>query len=180
MKTHIAPRNAVLLPTFLLLAFLPLAGAYCQQPAPQDPVQRAADTQRAIAALPPACTLGAPGPATRRAWLNTDTAIPESSTGPRVVTVYGFDKPVRTRVLRVALDRLALKTLEKAETRDAQGNWIDAGQVSGRAAPVGCEYVWLEQALPQTREVEALRFTFRREDGTMTSANAGVLREAAP
>lgn len=176
MKTTMLLRSAA-----LLLAFLPL-GAHSQQPAASDPARQAEATQRAIAALPPQCTLGAPGAEVPGAgahgsWLITSKAAPGDGQGPGIVNVYSFDKPVRARALRVALDQLALKTLEKAETLDAQGNWQDAGPVAGRKAPTGCSYVWLVQALPQGHQVAALRFTFRREIGTITSANPGVLPE---
>jgi hypothetical protein len=159
--------------TSLLLALIPMLGACTGQ----DAARAAEATQRAVAALPPACTLGAPGVGAAGTWLNTAKAAP--APGPGIVQIYSFNAAVTTRALRVALNRQGLKDLEKAETRDAEGKWTDAGPIARREAPAACEYVWLEQALPDTRQVNALRFTFRNELGTITVANPGVLQESA-
>jgi hypothetical protein len=163
--------------TSLLLALIPMLGACTGQDSGQDAARAAEATQRAVAALPPACTLGAPGVGAPGTWLNTAKAAP--APGPGIVQIYSFNAAVTTRALRVALNRQGLKDLEKAETRDAQGTWTDAGPIARREAPAACEYVWLEQALPDTRQVNALRFTFRNELGTITVANPGVLQESA-
>lgn len=163
--------------TALLLSVFPVLGACTNQSSPQDAIQRAEAVQRAIAALPPACTLAPSSLGGQGNWVNTTKAVPQP--GSRIVNVFGFDKAIMTRALRVALDLNALRDIEKVETRDAQGNWSDAGPVVRYDAPMACEYVWLEQELPQMRQVEALRFTFRREIGTMTAASPGVLQEPA-
>lgn len=134
-------------------------------------------TQRALENLPAECTLGRPALAAHGSWLTTAKAVP--GPGPELANIFSFDKAMTTRALRVALDLHALGTIEKVETRDAQGNWTDAGPLGHAEAPAVCEYVWLEHELPETRQTDALRFTFRRELGTMTVANAGVLQETA-
>jgi hypothetical protein len=160
----------------LLLALLPLVDACGQESDHQQAIRQAQAAQAKIAALPPECTLGAAGRGMRGSWLNTTKALPAPSSGASIVSVYSFDKPVTTRVLRVALDLQALSNIEKVETRDAQGTWREAGPLVRREAPVNCEYVWLQQELPEARQVDALRFTFRNAPGTMSSANAGVLQ----
>jgi hypothetical protein len=160
--------------TVLLLALLPLAGACSKQASPLDAVRSAEATQRALAALPPECTLGTPGLNAQGTWLNSTKAVPGA--GPGIVNVFSFDKAVSTRALRAALNRQALQDIEKAETRDAQGNWSDAGPIIRRDAPAGCEYVWLVQELPDTRQVDALRFTFRQQPGTISVSNPSVLQ----
>ena len=134
-------------------------------------------TQRALEKLPPECTLGGPGLAAQGSWLNTTKAVP--GPGPDLANVFSFDKAMTTRAVRVALDPHALSTIQKLETRDVQGTWRDAGPLRRPTAPAVCEYVWLELELPETRQTDALRFTFRREPGTMTVASAGVLQETA-
>jgi hypothetical protein len=161
----------------LLLALLPLVCACTGQSPVQDTLRTVQNTRRALEKLPPECALGRPGLAAQGRWLTTTSAVP--GTGPAIVNVFSFDKVVTTRALRVALDPHALRTIQKMETRDAQGNWKDAGPLRRLEAPAGCEYVWLEQELPETRQTDALRFTFRRESGTIRVASAGVLRETA-
>jgi hypothetical protein len=161
----------------LLLALLPLVCACTRQSPAQDAMRAAQATQRALEKLPPECTLGRPGLAAHGSWLTTAKAVP--GPGTDLANVFSFDKVVTTRALRVALDLHALRTIEKMETRDAQGNWKDAGALRRLEAPAVCEYVWLEQELPETRQTDALRFTFRRESGTITVASAGVLQDAA-
>jgi hypothetical protein len=161
----------------LLLALLPAVCACTRQSAVQDAVRTAQATQRALEKLPPECTLGRPGLAAQGSWLTTTKAVP--GPGPDLANIFSFDKAVTTRAVRVALDLQALRTIQKMETRDAQGNWQDAGPPRRLEAPAVCEYVWLEQELPETRQTDALRFTFRRESGTMTVSNAGVLQDAA-
>jgi len=160
----------------LLLALLPMLDGCSGQDAPESAMRAAQATQRVIATLPPECTLSAPGLEANGTWLNTAKAVP--GTGPGIVNVFSFDKTVTTRALRVALDRQGLRDLDKVETRDAQGKWIDAGPTARRDAPAACDYVWLEQELPETRQVDALRFSFRKKMGTITAANAGVLQES--
>lgn len=161
---------------FLLLAIVPLMEACSQQADPQAAIRRAEAVQRAIAALPPTCTLGVPRAS--GTWLNTTKAVPASVPGDGTANVFSFDKAVPTRALRVALDLQALSNIERVETRDAEGKWRDAGPIGHREAPIACEYVWLELALPETRRVDALRFTFRQAPGTITTANPGVLQES--
>jgi hypothetical protein len=163
--------------TALLLALLPAVGACTRQSTVQDAMRTAQATQRALEKLPPECTLGRPGLAAHGSWLTTTKAVPGPDTG--LANVFSFDKAVTTHALRVALDLHALRTIEKMETRDAQGNWKDAGPLRRPEAPAVCEHVWFEQELPETRQTDALRFTFRREPGTITVSNAGVLQDAA-
>lgn len=118
-----------------------------------------------------------PGLDAQARWVNTTKAVP--GTGPDIVYVFSFDKTVSTRAFRVALNRQGLKELDKVEIRDGQGQWSDAGAVTRRDAPAGCDYVWLEQELAGTRQVEALRLNFRHETGTVTAANVAVLQETA-
>jgi hypothetical protein len=169
--------NVFHLRTSLLLALIPMLGACTKQDSGQDAVRAAQATQRALAGLPPECTLAAPGVGAHGTWLHTAKAAP--APGPAIVNVFTFDTAVRTRALRVALNPQGLRDLEKVETRDAEGNWSDAGPISRRDAPAACEYVWLEQELPGIRQVEALRFSFSRTPGTITAANPGVLQESA-
>jgi hypothetical protein len=161
----------------LLLALVPAVGACTRQSTVQDAMHTAQATQRALEKLPAECTLGRPGLAAQGSWLTTTKAVP--GPGPDLANVFSFDKAMTTRALRVALDLHALRTIQKVETRDVQGNWQDAGPLRRPAAPAVCEYVWLEQELPETRQMDALRFTFRRELGTITVSNAGVLQETA-
>ncbi len=164
--------------TILLLSFLPMVTACGKQNGPQqDAIRHLEATQRKIAALPSECTLGPPSLATQAGWLSSTKAMPASGMGGGgIVNVFSLDKPVTARALRVALDLQALRDIEKVETRDAQGNWSDAGPISRAEAPVACEYVWLQQELPAARQVEALRFSFRQEPGTMTVSSPGVLQ----
>lgn len=160
-------------PAALLLVLLPVMGACTKDPG-QDAIRAAQATRQAIEKMPPECALGAPaGP--QGTWLTTTKAVP--GTGPGIVNVFSFDKAVTTHALRVALDLQALRDIEKVETRDAQGNWSDAGPVVRREAPSACEYVWMVQELPDARQVDALRFTFRQAPGRITVSNPGVLQE---
>ncbi len=76
----------------------------------------------------------------------------------------------------MALNRHALESLEKVETRDAAGDWHEAGPVVRRDAPAACSFVWLRHALPDTRQVNAMRLSFNRKSGTLMALDPAVLR----
>jgi hypothetical protein len=163
-----------------LLAVLTLSCA-CSKAAPgQDPVRDAENarrdaevTHRALAALPPACTLGSTASAPQGSWLSAPSAFSEP--GKPYTFVQLFEAATTTGTVRAGLNRAALQVLDKVETRDAQGKWLDAGPVTVHGAPAGCDYVWLQQDLGSARQVEALRFTFHRSPDPVTLAEAGVL-----
>lgn len=171
MTLRILPRRAA-----LLLALLPIVCACTKQSGTQDALRAARATQHALENLPAACTLDPAGMGARGSWLETTKAA--AGPGPGIAHVFSFDREVRTHALRVALNPQGLQDIEKMETRDAQGNWHDAGPVPHGEAPAGCDYVWLVQALPEARQLDALRFSFRRRLGTVTAANPAVLQEA--
>jgi hypothetical protein len=159
----------------LLLATLALTSA-CTRAAPDiDNARRNAEViQRALAALPPTCTLGTLTQASQDIWLTAPKAMPE----PDHPTAYLelFDTAATTGAVRAALNRAALAALEKVEFRDAAGKWVDAGSVSVHEAPAGCDYVWLQQDLGGARQLDALRYTFHSSAQPITLANAGILK----
>jgi hypothetical protein len=147
-----------------------------------DSTREAEAAQRAVAALPPECTLGASvqgvaGPSQRSVWRVTLKAVRGPSSA--IPYVYAFDKPVPARGWRVALNRHSLQKLEKVETRDAAGDWHDAGPLLRVDAPAACAFVWLEHALPDTRQMNGLRLSFHRDAGTFMAVNPAVLRASA-
>jgi hypothetical protein len=164
----------------LLLACLILASPWSKADPAQDAArnienaQRDAETtQRALAKLPPACTVGAAVHAKGK-WLVAPKAAPEQ--GRPYTMVQQFESATMTGAVRAALNRAAVRVLDKVETRDAQGKWLDAGPVNIHEAPGGCDYVWLQQDLGGQRQVEALRYTFRRSDEPVTLANGAVFQ----
>ena len=160
----------------LLLACLPLATACGKTNSSQDPnIENARrDTeamQRTLAALPPACTIGTAARLEGK-WLIA--ARNGGAPGDRYNFVQEFDAATSTGAVRAALNRAALRALEKVETRDAQGKWLDAGPVSIHEAPDGCDYVWLQMDLGGQRQVAASRYTFSFSDEPVTLANAAL------
>jgi hypothetical protein len=165
--------------TSLLLALLSLLGACSKTPSGQDPARdienarRNAETLQArLAALPPACTLGAPAQAPHGSWLTAPKAMP--APGQPYTFIELFDAAMTTGAIRAGLNRAALAALDKVEIRDAGGKWLDAGAVSVHEAPAGCDYVWLQQDLGGARQVGALRYTFRRSTDPVALANAAL------
>lgn len=164
----------------LLLVCLPLASACSKAGPAKGPaidIEKARRdfeaTQRALDKLPPSCVVGtAVRPEGK--WLLAPKAYPEP--GQPDTFVQQFESAASTGAVRAALNRAALRALEKVETRDAQGRWLDAGPVSLHDAPEGCDYVWLQQDLGGQRQVAALRYTFRRSEAPVTVANAAVFR----
>lgn len=130
--------------------------------------------QSKLAALPSACTLGAAVQTPHGSWLVAPKAMPEPGQANTFIQQFAAATP--TGAIRAALNRAGLAALDKVETRDAQGKWMDAGPVSVHAAPPGCDYVWLQQDLGGTRQVDALRYTFRRSEDPVTLANAAIFK----
>jgi hypothetical protein len=166
----------------LLFALLPMLGACHKQDLAQDAAHRLEEARRgadeighALATLSPECTLGAPSQGPRGNWLTSSKAAGEP--GHPFVYVYSFDTPATTHTVRIGLNRQALQTLEKVETRDARGAWSEAGPAARREAPAACEYVWLEQELTGAQQVEALRLSFRPGPGTIKAGDAGLLQD---
>jgi hypothetical protein len=165
----------------LLLASLLLTAA-CSKTAPgQDPAhdienarRNAEAVQRAVAALPPACSLGTAAKASQGSWLNAPKSMPEP--GHPTTFLQLFDAATMTGAVRVALNRAALAALDKVEFRDADGKWTDAGALTVHEAPAGCDYVWLQQELGSARQVDALRYTFRPSAEPITLANAALFK----
>jgi hypothetical protein len=178
----------------LLLPLLPMMCA-CSRHAPDPDTPRQLEAgrregeamQSALATLPPECTLGAPGVGApgvrapsqelRRNWLTASETAAEP--GNSYVWIFTFDTPATTRALHVALNPQGLRDLEKVETRNARGEWNEAGPIARHDAPAACEFVWLEQELSGARQVEALRLTFRQGPGTIKVANADRLQDSA-
>lgn len=127
---------------------------------------------RTLAALPSACIVGTAIPAPQDKWLNAPKAFPEP--GKPYTFIQQFDAAATTGAVRAGLNRAALRALDTIETRDAQGQWLDAGPATVHEAPNGCDYVWLQQDLGGRRQVGALRYTFRRSEDPVTVADAGI------
>lgn len=164
----------------LLLACLTLASACCKADPAQDAARNienarrdAEATQRKLAALSPACIVGTAAQV-RGKWLVAPKAAPEP--GQPYTMVQQFESAALTGTVRAGLNRAAVRALEKVETRDAQGKWREAGPVTVHETARGCDYVWLQQDLGGQRQVEALRYTFRRSDDPVTVANAAVFQ----
>jgi predicted pyridoxine 5'-phosphate oxidase superfamily flavin-nucleotide-binding protein len=166
--------------TALLIALLSMLGA-CNKavPAP-DPARDIASARRhaeavhrTLAALSPACIVGTARDA-QGSWQAAPKAFPEP--GQPYTFVQQFDAAISTGAVRAGLNRAALRALAKVETRDAQGRWMDAGPVTVHEAPRGCDYVWLQQDLGGQRQVEALRYTFRRSEEMVSVSDAAILK----
>ena len=137
--------------------------------------RRNAETlQATFAALPPVCTLGTAAQAPHGNWLNAPKAMPEP--GRPYTFIELFDAAMTTGTIRAGLNRAALAALDKVEIRDADGKWRDAGAVTVHEAPPGCDYVWLQQDLGGQRQVEALRYTFRRSEAMLSISDAAILK----
>lgn len=168
----------------LLLACLSLSCAIGRAAPDQDPVRAAEQARRdaetihhTLTTMPSACTLGSAGEAAQRNWLPAPKATIEPD---RPYThIYLFDKTASATAFHAGLNREALDKLDKVEFRDGQGNWIDAGPVSAHAAPPGCDYVWLQQALGKVQQIDALRFSFHPSLNTITVSEPGVLQAGA-
>jgi hypothetical protein len=165
----------------LLLAILSLTCACSKAASAPDPVQDAENARRnaeaiqhAVAALPPACTLGSAAHTPQGSWLAAPKAMMEP--GHPYTFIQQFDKAATSGAVRAALNRAALAVLDKVEFRDAQGHWVDAGPVGVHEAPAGCDYVWLQQDLGGAREFDALRYTFHRSAETVTIANTAMFK----
>lgn len=163
----------------LLFASLSLATTWSKADPAQDAARNienarrdAETTQRALARLPAACTVGTAVHAKGK-WVVAPKAAPEP--GQPYTMVQTFESAISTGAVRAALNRAAVRVLEKVETRDAQGKWLDAGPVTVHEAPAGCDYVWLQQDLGGQRQVGALRYTLRRSEEPATVANAAIL-----
>jgi len=156
-----------------------MLGACNKATSAHDPVgdlesarRNAETTHRSLAALSPACIVGTAAQAPQGKWLNAPKAFPEP--GKANAFIQQFDASAATGAIRAGLNRAALRVLDKVETRDAQGQWTDAGPVTVHEAPPGCDYVWLQQDLGGQRQVEALRYTFRRSEDPVIVADAGI------
>ena len=168
----------------LLFAILPMLGA-CTKQAPGRNIAEAVEAgplkletmQSALSEMPPECVLGAPGAGPSALWVNAPAVA--NGSGSPIVHIYTFDEPIPARALHVALNRQALRDLEKMETRDSRGGWSDAGMLASREAPAACDYVWLEQELPNARQVQALRLSFRSGSDSIATAAGGVLPDIA-
>lgn len=127
-----------------------------------------------LAALPARCTLGnAHG--MRGTWTNSRRAAPVPN--QPTASIYTFEEPLKAHAFHAALNAQGWRDLETVESRDAHGNWHPAWSGKHDAAPAGCEFVQFEQAFDGgTRDVAALRFTLRPEEGSSMTANVGVLR----
>jgi len=136
--------------------------------------RNAETTHRSLAALSPACIIGTAAQTPQGKWLNAPKAFPEP--GKLNTFIQQFDAAAATGAVRAGLNRAALRVLDKVETRDAQGQWTDAGPVTIHEAPLGCDYVWLQQDLGGQRQVEALRYTFRRSKETVSVSNAAIFK----
>jgi hypothetical protein len=164
----------------LLLVCLSLLGACSKAGSAQDPAinvekaRRDAEAiQNALAKLPPSCTVGT-AVRPEGTWLVAPKAAPEP--GQPYTFVQQFASVASAGAVRAGLNRAALRALDKVETRDAQGTWLDAGPVSIHEAPEGCDYVWLQQDLGGHRQVAALRYTFHRSEAPVTVTNAAVFQ----
>jgi hypothetical protein len=164
----------------LLLACLSLASPWSKADPAQDATRNietarhnAENAQRALASLSPACILGSAA-RVRGNWMTAPKAFPEP--GQPYTFVQQFESATVTGTIRAGLNRAAVRALAKVEIRDAQGTWADAGPVTVHETPRGCDWVWLQQDLGGQRQVEALRYTFRRSDAPVTLANGAVFQ----
>lgn len=135
---------------------------------------QAAAMQRALATLPPACTVG-DAHALKGDWVETPHAAPQA--GNPQAMVFAADSVVAARAFQLALSPQAYRDLEKMEVLDAQGNWSLVWFGALLEAPAGCAYVKLEQTMQGTREVSALRVSFRRSPGSVTAGQLRLLRD---
>jgi hypothetical protein len=164
----------------LLLASLALTCA-CNKAAPeQDRVRAAENAVREaqavhgmLAALPSECTVGTAARAPQGTWAAAPKGVPEP--GHPYSFIQLFDAAETTGAVRAGLNRTALAALDKIEIRDGRGKWSDAGPVSVHEAPAGCDWVWLQQELGSPKQVEALRFSFRRSAQPVMLSEAGIL-----
>jgi hypothetical protein len=127
-----------------------------------------------LAALPARCTLGnAHG--LRGAWTDARRAAPVPN--QPTASIYTFEAPLKAHAFRAALNAQGWRDLETVESRDAHGNWNPVWSGTHEAAPAGCDFVRFEQAFDGgTRDVGALRFTLRREQGTTMTGGVGLLQ----
>lgn len=164
-----------------LIALLSMLGACSKTVSAHDPARdiesarRDAEAiHRTLAALSPACIVGTAAGALRGNWQTAPKAFPEP--GHPYTFIQQFDAAASTGAVRAGLNRAALRALDKVETRDAQGKWMDAGPVTVHEAPRGCDYVWLQQDLGGARQVEALRYTFRRSEDMVSISDAAIFK----
>lgn len=154
-------------------------GAFAQDPAAKaavgDTRVQGAAMQRALAKLPPECSLGNARDADG-AWVNA--AHSQGVPSAQIAQEHALAAPVNTHVVRVAMDREGWKLLDKVEVRDAGGQWHLAWSGAQPAAPAGCDYVWFKHALATDVRVGAVRLVFRRENGSFMTGNVGVLKTA--
>jgi hypothetical protein len=157
-----------------------MLGACNKAPPARDPARDLANARRnadaihrTLAALPPTCIVGTGAQAPAGSWQTAPKAFPEA--GRPYTFIQQFDSAMTTGTVRAGLNRAALRALDKVETRDTQGIWHEAGPVTVHEAPRGCDYVWLQQDLGSERQVEALRYTFRRSDDLVSISDVGAL-----
>jgi len=127
-----------------------------------------------LAALPARCTLGnAHG--LHGTWTDARRAAPVPNRPAS--SIYTFVEPLKAHAFHAALNAQGWRDLEAVESRDAHGDWHPVWSGKHEAAPAGCEFVRFEQAFDEgTRDVAALRFTIRPEQGTSMTAGVGVLQ----
>lgn len=127
-----------------------------------------------LAALPARCTLGnAHG--LRGTWTDARRAAPVPNRP--AASIYTFEAPLKAHAFHAALNAQGWRDLETVESRDAHGDWHPVWSGKHEAAPAGCDFVRFEQTFDGgTRDVAALRFTLRLEQGSATTALVGVLQ----
>jgi hypothetical protein len=127
-----------------------------------------------LAALPARCTLGS-AHGMRGTWTDARRAAPAPNRP--AASIYTFEEPLKAHAFHAALNAQGWRDLETVESRDAHGDWHPVWSGKHDAAPAGCEFVQVEQAFDGgTRDVAALRFTIRPEEGTSMTAEVGVLQ----
>jgi len=166
----------------LPLLFLALCGAFSSLPALAENVEEGLKSflewekrEAKLAALPAECMLGdawaVPGQ-----WIRAQNSA--YRTRPPLVDEYRLEEPIRSGAFHLALNPQALRRVDKAESRDAAGEWNEAWTGPLPDAPDGCEFVKLTQTFTAgEREITALRITIRGESADDTwIGDAGVLK----